>query len=208
MIVALQHPAKSCYTEAMGILRAILARFAPAEPTAPETTADKVSQQKADIHSAVARLLSEENAELHSSVYGDCLHFSAKLREALLPEHPDLQLQSVFGHDAPVIHYHLRTPEGVVIDPTWRQWLSGGIPEELPPIFIGTREDLIALVRPFAQKLPKRYSVLGRGPSLSPEEFVDLYYGFGPHAHTAKDVTFQLSNAHKDARSRASKGAK
>ncbi len=190
----------------MGILRTILAHFAPAETTAPRSSVSKVPQQKAEINSTIARLLCEKDAELHSSISGDCLYFASKLREALLPLHPDLQLQSVFGHEAPVIHYHLRTPDGVMIDPTWQQWLSGEIPKELPPIFVGTREDLIELVRPVAKKLPKRYSVLGRGPSLTPEEFVDLYYGFGPHTHTAKDVTFHLSNAHKDARSRASKG--
>ncbi len=190
----------------MGIVRTILARFAPAETTAPRSAADTVQQRKTEILSEIARLLSAKDKELHSSIPGDCLFFAAKLREALLSKHPELRLQNVSRREAPIIHYHLRTPEEVVIDPTWQQWLSGEIPRELPPIFVGTREDLIELVRPLAEKLPKRYPVLGSGPSLTPEEFVDLYYGFGPHTHTAKDVTFHLSNAHKDPRSRASKG--
>ena len=183
----------------MSILRNILAYLSAAEKTTPVPSADKVLQQKAEIGSQIDALLCAQGLALHSSLQGSCLYFASKMRESLLPMHPDLQLWSVFGHNAPVIHYHLRTPESVILDPTWQMWLSGDVPEELPPVFVGIREDLIRLVRPHEQLLPKRCSILGRGPALPAEDFVDLYYGFGPHAHTAKDVTSTpLVNAHKD----------
>ncbi|MDD4319362.1 MAG: hypothetical protein PHW10_03500 [Candidatus Peribacteraceae bacterium] len=192
----------------MGLLQSILARFSTAETPEPVSPAETVQRQKLEIGSAVERLFSASDADLHSSVRGNCLYFASKLRNALRQEHPDLRLMRVDSGGMLMRHYHLRSSAEVIADPTWQQWLTGAIPQELPPVFVGTREDLITLVRSFAQSLPSRSPALEGHASLSPEAFVDLYYGFGSHAPSAEDVTFFLANAHRDPRSRVSNAPK
>lgn len=185
----------------MNVLRDIRAYFSPRASAAVLSTAEKVTAQKAAIGAEVVRLMADEGADVHSAVGGSCLYYGSKLRQTLLPVQPDLQLRKAFNSGAETVHYHLRTPEDVIVDPTWLQWIENA-PADLPRVFVGTREELVGLIRPFAHLLPKRYPMMAQSRRMTPEEFVDVYYGFGQH--TAEDVTdTPLANAHRDPRTQA-----
>ena len=185
----------------MNILKRLLEFMGPSEAL-PLRDPGPVPERAGAIRSSIGRLLETDGADVHSSVEGSCLYYSSKLLDVLNPEYPDLQLWSVFGSNAPIIHYHLRTPDGLIIDPTWQQLLSGDIPPNLERVLIGTRNELVERLKPLADILPYMLHT-GRGSRLSPRDFVDLYYGFGLHAEAAKDKTQLLRGVHKNPRTEA-----
>src|SRR3989338_2058706 len=120
-----------------------------------------------------------------------CLKFCLKLQAVL----PDLRMVQIQKTQNTITHYFLRTPDGLIVEPTWQQFLRGELPwmakkyrqpmpVGLPRVFIGTREQLIEMIRPHANLLLSRDN---KRPT--PEEFVDEQYGFGVFAGNGKDLT-------------------
>jgi hypothetical protein len=91
-------------------------------------------------------------------------------------------------------HYYLMTKDGLIVDGTWQQFLRPfcppqyscirpPLPDHLPKVFIGTRKELVDLVDGNAQR-----KFTANGKEISAEEFVDMQYGLGKHAHESHEV--------------------
>ncbi len=168
----------------------------------PETKRARIENQRKQIGSAVGKVLDQEKvleqvgyARL-SPTEPTCRGSNGDLLDNLYGL--VLQLRRVEKRENFPYHYYLRSPDGLIVDRTWQQFLRPyfpphlpdlrpPLPSYLPDVFVGTREELIALIARHAE-LPQ-----SENGSMTAEEFVDQQYGLGAHSSGSHEVKSWLS---------------
>lgn len=163
----------------------------------PEAKRVRIGEQRTQVTSAVQALLNREGKDSPSPAEPECRTRSKNLLDDL----PDLglRLRRVPKRREFPYHYYLYSTDGLIVDRTWQQFLRPyfpshlpdprpPLPSHLPPVFIGTRDELVAQFELHAE-LPASKN----GLPMTAAEFVDQQYGLGAYAHESHEVKSLLS---------------
>jgi hypothetical protein len=155
------------------------------------------------VRDEIGRILTEKSEEGLVNPGGGCLPCSSALREVLgrlggittqrleVAHSEPLKVNGV-PRDNFTYHFFLVIPAGknreeIIVDSTYLQFLHPSAHAELPRVFVGTRQELIALFSKHSSEIRRQTPRPPVAEKIDPVEFIDLTYGYG-RAATARRV--------------------
>ncbi len=148
------------------------------------------------LHSTVDRL-KDSAGKLPAKYFndeGNCIACSATMQRELIKDGFTVKRWEV-SHGRPLTvrgkethnftyHYFLtlhgsKEREEIVIDPTYLQFLKADKRKNHPPVFIGTRAELVDFFKKNQTAIQRQGFPDRESEEIDPSEFVDLTYGYG-----------------------------